>query len=58
MTVSDEGVLRESGLPYEVIGEITADGMLTIEAGEERVVLTQQDLFMAGSSVTRACRAR
>lgn len=58
VTVSDEGVLRESGLPYEVIGEITADGMLTIETGEERVVLTQQDLFMAGSSVTRACRAR
>ncbi|HJK43896.1 MAG TPA: phosphoribosylformylglycinamidine synthase II, partial [Methanocorpusculum sp.] len=58
VTFSDEHFLKESGLSYEIIGKITADGKLTIQTEEEEVVLTQQDLFMAGSTITRACRAR
>ncbi|HJK06867.1 MAG TPA: phosphoribosylformylglycinamidine synthase subunit PurL [Methanocorpusculum sp.] len=58
VTFSDEHFLKESGLSYEIIGKITADGKLTIQTEEEEVVLTQQDLFMAVSTITRACRAR
>ncbi|MDR0980715.1 MAG: phosphoribosylformylglycinamidine synthase subunit PurL [Methanocalculaceae archaeon] len=58
VTFSDEHFLKESGLSYEVIGKITEDGKLTIQTDEEEVVLTQQDLFTAGSTITRACRAR
>lgn len=58
VTFSDEQFLRASGLAYEVIGKITADGKLTIRTEEGEVVLTQQDLFTAGSTITRACRAR
>ena len=58
VTVSDEHFLKESKLSYGVIGKITADGKLTIETDEETTVLTRQDLFTAGSTITKACRAR
>jgi phosphoribosylformylglycinamidine synthase len=58
VTFSDEYHLKESGLPYEVIGRITAGGKLVIRTETEEVVLTQQELFTAGSTLTRACRAQ
>lgn len=58
VTFSDEHFLKESSLVYEVIGKITADGKLTIRTDEEEIVLTQQNLFTAGSTITKACRAR
>ncbi|MDV0442480.1 phosphoribosylformylglycinamidine synthase subunit PurL [Methanorbis furvi] len=58
VTFSDEHFLKESGIPYEIIGKITESGKLTIRTDTEVVVLTQQDLFTAGSTITKACRAR
>ena len=58
VTFADEHFLKESGVPYEIIGTITMDGKLTIATDTERIELNQQELFTAGSTVTRACRGR
>ncbi len=58
VTFSEEHFLKESGVSYEIIGMITESGKLTIKTDEEEVVLRQQDLFTAGSTITKACRAR
>lgn len=58
VTFSEEHFLKETGVPYEIIGKITEDGKLTIKTDSEELVFTQQDLFVAGSTITKACRAR
>ncbi len=58
VTFSEEHFLKESGVSYEIIGTITESGKLMIKTEAEEVVLRQQDLFTAGSTITKACRAR
>ncbi|HKM41022.1 MAG TPA: phosphoribosylformylglycinamidine synthase subunit PurL [Methanocorpusculum sp.] len=58
VTFTDETALKEIGLPYEIIGSITGNGTLTINTDNEEIILTQQELFTAGSTLNKACRAR
>lgn len=58
VTFSEEHYLKESGLVYEIIGKINDSGKLVIKTDGEEVVFTQQELFTAGSTITKACRAR